>query len=556
MTNREVAMVLDNIADILQIKDENPFKIRAYRKAAESIYHLDEDLKDLLEQERLQEIPGVGKAVKDKISELMETGSCRYYEKLLNEVPQGVLDMLAIPGVGHKTVKTVFEQLGIQSPEELLQAARQKKIRNLRGMGGKTEYNIIKGMEILKKRSGKSTLGFALPAAIELAEYLRSSEAALQVSLVGSIRRGSPLIGDIDILVASRDEPAIRRKAKNYRDIKSITADEEGRLSGTLTFNLPFEIIIVDPQDYYTSLFITTGCKAHVSRLLGNSPPGLLIGCRSEAEVYQRMQLPFIAPELRENRGEVEKASLGQLPALIEVGDIKGDLHVHSRWSDGAGQIEEMADAARNLGYSYLAITDHSKSLPVSGGINEDKLRIQGLNIDRLNAGWDDFKVLKGIEVDILKGGELDFASDILKDLDVVIASIHSNFNYDQDKQTERIISAIKNPDVDIIGHLTGRLLNRRPGYEVDLDRVLEEAARNQVILEINSHPDRLDIDEHTARQAKDRGIKIAINSDGHHPHDLNLLQYGVQNARRGWLEKKDVVNSWELDELLAFLRK
>jgi DNA polymerase (family 10) len=238
------------------------------------------------------------------------------------------------------------------------------------------------------------------------------------------------------------------------------------------------------------------------------------------------------------------------------VGDIKGDLHVHSRWSDGAGQIEEMADAARNLGYSYLAITDHSKSLPVSGGINEDKLRIQGLNIDRLNAGWDDFKVLKGIEVDILKGGELDFASDILKDLDVVIASIHSNFNYDQDKQTERIISAIKNPDVDIIGHLTGRLLNRRPGYEVDLDRVLEEAARNQVILEINSHPDRLDIDEHTARQAKGRGIKIAINSDGHHPHDLNLLQYGVQNARRGWLEKKDVVNSWELDELLAFLRK
>ncbi len=556
MTNREIARTLDHIADILQFKDENPFKIKAYRSAANSIYHLDEDIQYLYQKKRLDEIPGVGKAIKAKIEEMVEKDSCEFYEKLLLEVPSGLLDMLSIPGVGFKTIKAVYEKLGVSNREELLQAAQDKKIRALPGMGGKTEYSIIKGIEMLEQTSDKNTLGFVLPMAEELLAHVRSYEQVLEASLAGSIRRGKPLVTDIDIVVAAEDETSVRSKIVNYREVKKIDSSEPGYIKGTLKYDIPFELIIVPPSDYCSVLFSATGSKEHIARLITGSGLNITGNCKSEKEVYERIHLEFIPPELREDQGEIEAAANGTLPQLVQLADLTGDLHSHSHWSDGANQITEMAEAARSLHYSYLAVTDHSRSLPISGGLNEERLKVQGEEIDRLNQQWDDFVIYKGTEVDVLKDGSLDFSSEILKSLDIVVASIHTNFNLDKEKQTERIIEAIKDDNVDIIGHLSGRLLNRRPAYELDFDKVLDTAAKNQVILEINSHPDRLDIDAALARRASKYGIKIAINSDAHHKNDLKLVKYGVMNARRGWLEKGDIVNTWTKDELTKYIKE
>jgi DNA polymerase (family 10) len=556
MTNREIARTLDHIADILQFKDENPFKVKAYRQAASSIYHLDEDIHYLYEKGRLEEIPGVGKAIEAKIEELVEKGSCEYYEKLLREVPSGLMEILSIPGVGFKTVKAVYEKLGVTNRHELLQAAQEKRIRTLPGMGGKTEYSIIKGIEMLEKTSDKNTLGFVLPMAEELLAYLRGCEPVIKASLAGSIRRGKPLVTDIDILVAADEEAVVRAQMSKYREVKKIIGSEIGHIHGLLQFDVPFEIIIVAPQYFYSGLLRATGSKEHLARLLTGARIDSIQEAGSEEEIYQHFQLAYIPPELREDQGEIEAAGQGGLPELVEPGDIRGDLHIHSNWSDGVSKIAETVEAARNLNYTYLAITDHSRSLAISGGLNEERLKLQGAEIDRLNQQGDDFTVFKGTEVDVLKDGSLDFSAELLQDLDVVIASIHTYFQLNKEKQTERIIMAIKDENVDIIGHLSGRLLNRRPAYELDIDRVLEEAAKNQVILEINSHPDRLDIDAELARRAKHLGIKTSINSDAHHKGDLKLVKYGVLNARRGWLEKKDVINTRSREEIIRYFRK
>jgi len=556
MTNRDVARMLDRIADMLQIKDENPFKIRAYRKAADSIYHLDEDLAYIHKNARIGDIPAVGKALQSKIEEMLEKGSCEYYERLAHEVPEGLLDMLALPGIGHKTVKLIYDELGIDNLPDLLKAAREKRIRALPGLGAKTEYNIKKGMEMLQEASAKSTLGLALPLAEELCDYLLKSEAVEQAAITGSIRRGKALVSDIDIMVASRSFEAVHRAVSGYRGLEEIKSQGIDHIKGRLGYNLNFEIIIVTLEEFLSQLFWSTGSKEHIEqirKLNGEEQEG---GFSSEEAFYARMDMQYIPPELRENRGEIEAARKGELPNLIELGDIKGDLHTHSRWSDGAHDIGEMLQAAKDSGYSYLAITEHSRSLPISGGLNEERLKAQGKVIDALNLDLDEFRLLKGSEVDILKDGSLDFDDDVLEELDIVIGSVHSNFKLERDKQSERIIRAIKNEKVDIIGHLSGRLLNRRPGYELDREKILEAAARNKKILEINAHPDRLDIDEETAKMAKDMGIKVAINSDAHSKQDLKLMKYGVINARRGWLEPADVVNSWELADLWDFIHK
>ncbi len=556
MTNREIARIFDHIADLLQFKDENPFKVKAYRQAAHSIYHLDEDLQYLYEKERLDDIPGVGKAIKAKIEEMLEKGSSEYYQRLLAEVPEGLLDMLAIPGVGYKMIKNIYEKLGITNRDELLQAAREKRIRTLPGMGAKTEYSIIKGIELREQTSDKNTLGFVLPMAEALLDYVRSLQPVTNAVLAGSIRRGKPLVTDIDIVVASADEAVVRTQAAKYREVKTITSSEEGHIKGTLQFNIPFELIIVPPRDFCMVLFTATGSKEHVARLTARRgwPPSHV--CRNEGEIYKKINLDFIPPELREDQGEIEAAANGTLPELVQLTDLKGDLHTHSSWSDGASKIAEMAEAARVLNYSYIAVTDHSRSLPISGGLNEERLKAQAAEIDRLNQQWDDFMVYKGTEVDVLKDGSLDFSSEVLESLDIVVASIHTNFHLDKEKQTERIVRAIKNENVDIIGHLSGRLLNRRPPYELDFERVLDEAAQNHVILEINSHPDRLDIDAALARQASKKGVKIAINSDAHHKNDLKLVKYGVMNARRGWLAREDVINTLTWDELTRYIKE
>lgn len=555
MTNREIARTLDRIADLLQMQDENPFKIKAYRKAAHSIVHLDEDLHVYYQQDRIGDIPGVGKAVKAKIEEMIEKGSCQYYQRLISEVPEGVVDMLVIPGLGHKTVKLIYDHLGIDNLDDLLKAAEDRKIRTVPGLGGKTEYNIKKGMELLRQAGGRTTLGLALPIAEQFKTYIAESPAVTNISLVGSLRRGKPLVSDIDILVASDSFAEVKKRVKFYREIHQIVEEGEDFLAGLISFGIRFEVILVRPEIFYGALAWTTGSKEFRHRVWTDAACGDLVNLNSEEEAFQRQNLPFIPPELRENTGEIELAAQGKLPALVSHQDITGDLHIHSDWSDGGAKIQEIVDAARSLGYSYIAITDHSKSLPISGGLNEERLSLQGKVIDALNEGVENFHVFKGIEADILKDGRLDFSDQTLAELDVVIASVHSHFKLDPQQQTERIMQAIKNEHVDIIGHLTGRLLNRRSGYEIKLEPILEAAAKHRVALEINSHPDRLDVDESTARQARELGIKLAINSDAHHREDLHLIHYGVLNARRGWVTSADVLNTMDVSRLKKYLK-
>lgn len=555
MKNRKVATVLVKIADLLQIKGDNPYKIRAYRKAAESIYHLDEDIAILYEKGRVREVPGIGDAVAAKIGEILTTGSCEYYDRLSKEIPVGLLDMLAVPGLGHKSVKLIYDNLGIDNLDDLLQACQRGEIRNVPGLGVRSENNIIKGIAEIKQRSNKTGLGIALPLARDFLFYLLQSRLINKAAIVGSIRRGKEMVSDIDILVASDAPAGLYDFIKDFPAITQIEQVDPDLIRGELAPVIEFEVIIVAPSDYFHSLVWTTGSKEHRERLFADIDRQDFKDLQSETEVYTRLGLDYIAPELRENRGEIEAARAGNLSKLINFSNIRGDLHVHSNWSDGVERIEDLATAARSLGYEYIAITDHSKSLTISGGLSEERLQAQGKVIDALNAqAPDGFRILKGIEVDILRNGELDFPDHVLKELDIVVASVHSNFKLDADKQTQRIVEAAKNEHVDMIGHLTGRLLSRRSGYEIDVDKIIDTCARYHTALEINAHPDRLDIDEHIARKAKERGVKVAINSDAHHRNGLKLMAYGVTTARRGWLEPGDVLNTLSLDELLKAL--
>ncbi|HBK53546.1 MAG TPA: DNA polymerase/3'-5' exonuclease PolX [Syntrophomonas wolfei] len=557
MKNREVATVLVKIADLLQIKGDKPYKIRAYRKAAESIYHLDEDIAIIYEKGRVREVPGIGDAVAAKIGEILTTGSCEYYDRLSKEIPVGLLDMLAIPGLGHKSVKLIYDNLGIDKLDDLLQACQRGEIRNVPGLGVRSENNIIKGIAEIKQRSNKTELGIALPVARDFLFYLLQSQAITKAAIVGSIRRGKEMVSDIDILLASNDNAALYDFIKDFPAIRQIEQVDHDLIRGELAPGIEFEVIIVAPSDYFHSLAWTTGSKEHRERLFAGIDRQEFKDLQNETEVYTRLGLDYIAPELRENRGEIEAAGAGNLPKLINFPDIRGDLHVHSNWSDGVERIQDLAAAARSLDYEYIAITDHSKSLTISGGLSDERLQAQGKVIDALNAeATGGFRILKGTEVDILKTGELDFPDPVLKELDIVVASVHSNFKLDADQQTERIVEAAKNEHVDIIGHLTGRLLSRRSGYEIDVDKIIDTCARCHTGLEINAHPDRLDIDEHIARKAKEYGVKVAINSDAHHRNELKLMAYGVTTARRGWLEPGDVLNTLSLEKLLKALGK
>lgn len=556
MTNREVARILAAIADILQIKDENPFKVKAYRNAAEVVSQLQEDLLPLYREGRLKDIPGVGKSVQAGIKEMLEKGSMSYYDRLLEEIPSGVLDMLAIPGLGHKTIHLLHTSLGISSLIELERAAREHRIRQLPGLGAKSELNIIKGIELLRQDAEKADLGWARPLALQFLQYLEKTGVVQRAALVGSIRRGKPLVGDVDILVCADDREGLQNAVEAFPGLKKIDECTPTNINGRLVGELPFEIIRVTADEYTAAQFWTTGSKAFREAVLpgGNLQP--LRGLSDEAELFDKLGMQYIPPEMRENQGEIEMARRYELPRLVEAGDIKGDLHVHSSWSDGGARVSEMIQAARGLGYAYLAMTDHSQSLSISRGLSEERVQAQGDSLEAINRQFEDFTVLKGTEVDILKDGRLYYRDEVLEDLDVVIASVHSHFKLDREGQTDRIIAAIKHPRVNVIGHLSGRLLGRRPGYELDIERILEACATHQVALEINAHPERLDIDEKTARRAARLGVKMAVSSDAHDVNDLQLLEYGIISARRGWLTKNDIINCWEIERLRAFFKK
>lgn len=555
MDNQEIARILDEIADILDILGENPFKARAYRQVANHIYRMETDLHEVSKHHGLEGIPGAGKAIRAKLQELLETGDLKYYRELQEKVPPGVLEMLAIPGLGPKTVGAIYAQTGIDTLEKLYRAAQEKRIRELPGMGAKTEYNIKKGIEMLRSTRDSFNLGTVLPLALEFKNFLSGFDCVQIVEITGSVRRGKPVVGDIDILVGSAEEEAVREKVRRFRRVQEITEEKPGHVKGRLRPGIVFEVLIVPLGEFWRALVISTGSKTHREQIQPALDTFDCSSAHSEEDVYRLLSMQYIPPELREGRGEIELARNFALPHLVTLEDIKGDLHIHTDWSDGAHSLREMVAAAAKIGYSYMAVTEHSRSLAVSRGLDVERLLAQGKLVEELNRENDGFKILTGIEVDILKDGSLDLPDEVLANLDVVIASIHSHFRLSRAEQTERVLKAVENPHVDIIGHLTGRLLGRRPGYEIDIEAVLKAAAQTRTALEINSYPDRLDIDEETAFKAKAKGIKIAISSDAHHRADLGLIKYGVINARRGWLSKEDVLNTLETEELMAYLR-
>lgn len=568
MTNREIAEIFSSIGDIMDILGENRFKVLAYRRAAENIMSLGQDLRSFWRAGTLQEISGIGQAIAEKIDELFSTGRLEFYERLQEQVPAGVVSLLQIPDVGPKTVKLLWEELGVQSVTDLEAAARAGRLRTLRGLGARSEAKILAGIEILNRRSDRISLGTAWPVAAELLEGVRTTCSEVQeVAVAGSLRRMRATIGDIDLLAASEAPASVMRAFVALPAVAEVILSGPTKTSVRLHNGLQADLRVLEPDRWGTALQYFSGSQAHnvrlrelaVKRGLSLSEysfkreDGSEILCRDEAQVYETLGLPWIPPELREDQGEIQAALAGELPDLVEREAIRGDLHVHTDWSDGTSTLAEMAEAARELGYEYLVISDHSQSLGIARGLTAERQREQRAEIDALNERWNDFRLLQGCELEIKADGSLDLPDDVLARLDLVVASLHTSQRQDQEQITRRMLNAVTNPYVDVIGHPSGRILGQREESAVDLDAVIDTAATTGTALEVNSTPSRLDLDDVHVRRAIGLGVKIAINSDAHHPDGLDNLAYGVATARRGWATAADVLNTMTLDELLAW---
>jgi len=562
MTRDEIVAVFDSIADILQIKGDISEKVKTYRNLAITLsYALPDELRPPFEQINLPKIHGVGTSTLEKIAELVDTGKCQYYEDLKASIPIGVLDMLSISGVGPSTAAK-FYQLGIDSPEALQQAIDTQKLRGVKGMGKKTEEKLKHGLEALFRHRQVRLMGYALPTVEAVVEALRDSVS--DISIVGDLRRKTETVRNTEIVSVCPDIKKLRELLMNIDLVEEVSddwTDSEG--SCKLAGDVYMKIRLVDIEDFGLSLVRFTGSEGHVAGLnrrandLGLEPiePKSYRG-KSEQDIYTDLKLPFIIPELREDSGEIESAVSNQLPELIDVSDIKGDLHVHSTWSDGHQSTEVMAEMARNLGYEYVAISDHSISSKIANGLDVERILNKMIEVREINEKIKGIEILMGSEVDILKDGSLDYPDSILEKLDIVTASVHSGFNMDESAMTKRIIRAIENRFVHVIGHPTGRLLGRRDPYAVNIDAIIDAATENSKSLEINAYPDRLDLKDVHVRKAKEKDVIITINTDAHSISDLNFMRYGIYTARRGWLEKKDVLNTLSLDELMRWLSK
>lgn len=570
MKNIELSRIFEQIAKILKIKGENPFKIRAYEKITLVLENLPIDIETIYRQGGLNNIPGVGTGIAKKIEEFLTTGKLEYYEKLKETIPTGVIELLDISEVGPKTAKLLYDQLGIDNIDKLEKAVREHQIKDLPGMGEKSETNILRGLELYKRRKERFLLGRALPLAEEMVESLSQLKETNKISFAGSLRRKKETIGDIDILVTSQNPEKIMRAFTSLPQVREILAEGPTKSSIITKDDLHIDVRVVEPISFGAALQYFTGSKAHNIKLrelalkrdlkineygVFEVETGNRIAGEKEEEVYQALNLPFIPPELREDRGEIEAAQENKLPQLIEYSQIKGDLHLHTKWSDGAHTIKQMAEAAQKRGYKYIAITDHSQSLKFAGGLIEERLREQVEEIQKLNQELKDFTILSGIEVDIKSDGSLDFSDEILSKLDVVIAAIHSGFKQESKIITERIIKAMQNRLVNIIAHPTGRLIGYRESYQVDINEMMEVAAKTGTVLEINAYPERLDLNDIYCRMAKEKGVQLAIETDAHSIEGLTFMDLGVAVARRGWLEEKEVINTLPLDKLLKRLK-
>jgi DNA polymerase (family 10) len=571
LKNIEIAKVFNDIANILKIKDENRFKIRAYERVAATIENLPMEVETLYKTDQLDDIPGVGDAIAKKIGELIETGKLEYYENLKKEIPSGVLELISVSEIGPRKAKLFYEELGIDNIEKLEKAAREHRLQNLAGMGRKAEENILRGLELYKSREKRNLLGVALPIAEGIVDQLKSLKEVDKIDIAGSLRRRKDTIGDIDILATSNKPKKIMEKFVHLPDVKEILAEGLTKSAILTQQDIHVDLRVVEPDSFGAALQYFTGSKAHNVRLremavkqgLKVNEYGVFqtkddkkVAGEEEQEIYEKLGLQYIVPELREDRGEFAVAQRNQLPKLVTLDDIKGDLHIHTNFSDGLNTIEDIVEAARKHEYEYIAITDHSQSLYVAGGLNEKRLLEQIKMIDKINKKLDDLVVLKGIEVDIKADGTLDFPDEILQKLDIVIAAIHTGLKQEKGQIMQRLTKAMQNPYVNIIAHPTGRIIGYREPYAVDMQEIIRVAAKTNTAMEINASPERMDLNDIYAKTANEKGILLSIGTDTHQLSSLDNMVYGVSIARRGWLEKNNLLNTFSLKKLKLLLKK
>lgn len=564
--NAEIAAMFDQTADLLDIEGENPFRVRAYRHAARVIEALPQNVTSLLHAGRdLSELPGIGKDLAGKIADIVKTGRFKLLDMLKRRLPGELGEIAALPGLGPKRVKLLFDKLHVRTLADLKRAVDSGRLREVRGFGPTIETKLA---DALKQPRGEKR--FKLPAAeVEAEALLAHLRDDGQAVVAGSYRRRRETVGDLDLLVTAKDGAAIGRKLVSYENVAEVLAQGSTRTTVVLRSGVQVDLRVVPEESYGAALLYFTGSKAHniALRNLANergwklNEYGLFSGKRriggaTEEEVYKKLRLAFIPPELREDRGEVEAARRKELPDLIAIDDIRGDLHVHTNWTDGTATIAEMAEAGKRRGYQYIAITDHSRRVTMAHGLDGKRLAKQIDEIERVAEQLDGIHLLKGIEVDILADGRLDLPDSVLARLDVVVAAVHYNFDLALDAQTRRIVRAMDNPHVSIIAHPTGRLIGEREPYQVDIDRLIAAARESGCCLEINAGPDRLDLNDINARAAKSAGARMAISSDAHAPTALDWIRYGVDQARRGWLEPQDVINTRPFAALKKLLKR
>jgi len=568
--NSDVTAVLSTLADLLEIDGANAFRVRAYREAARTIDGLPRNVAEMVGGDRdLSELPGIGKSMVEKIEEIVETGSLEQLEKLKKKVPGELSELLTLPGLGPKRVKALHDKLGIEDRDDLAAAARDGRVRELEGLGKKTEEKILDELE--KRRDGEKRLQLTEveDVAETLVEYLRGVEGVKQAVIAGSYRRRKETVGDLDILVTCKRGSPVMDRFVEYDEVEEVVSQGSTRSAVRLRSDLQVDLRVVAEVSYGAALHYFTGSKAHniavrkigVGKKLKINEYGVFRGerrvaGRTEEEVYEQVNLPYIEPEMREDRGEIDAARKGKLPKLITREDLRGDLHSHTKATDGKYTLEEMAEAAKERGYDYLAITEHSKRLTVARGLDEKRLRRQIGQIDKLNEKLDGVRLLKGIEVDILEDGSLDLDDEVLAELDVAVCSIHSKFDLPADKQTERVIRAMDNPHFHILAHPTGRMLGQRGPHGLDVERAMEAALERGCFLELNAQPERLDLSDTHCKLAKDMGLKLALSTDAHSTSGLDYIRYGIDQARRGWLEPGDVINTRKWGDLKKLLKR
>jgi DNA polymerase (family 10) len=571
--NSDIARIFNQMADLLEIKGGNQFRVRAYRNAACTVGDQPQSMvKMLADGEDLSELPGVGKDLAGKIAEIVRTGTLKMLKDLEKKVPGGLSELLQVAQLGPKRVAVLHKKLDIESLDDLAEAARQKKIRDLNGFGEKTEEKILQELKRREEAEVRTKLFEAEQVAEPLEDYLKKIKGIKQVTVAGSYRRRRETVGDLDILVTCKNDSPVMESFIEYEDVVEVIAKGKTKSTVRLRDGLQVDLRVVPEVSYGAALHYFTGSKEHnvavrkiaVKKGLKINEYGVFqtkgnekrVAGVNEKEVFATVDLSYIEPELRENRGEIEMAQKGKLPKLIEPNDIRGDLHSHTKATDGHASLKEMADAARSLGYSYLAITEHSKAVSIARGFDRKRLEQQIEKIEKLTDEYSGFRILKGIEVDILENGSLDLPDEVLEKLDLTVCSLHSNFNLSLEKQTDRIIRAMDNPNFNILGHPTGRLINEREPYRLDMEKIMKAALERGCFLELNAHPDRLDLTDHHCRMARDMGLKMAISTDAHSIQGLKNMKYGVYQARRGWLTKHDVINTRKVADLLKLLKR